>query len=310
MAKKLTQEDFIERAKQVHGNKYDYSKIKYINFRTKVCIICPEHGEFWQRPMHHLFNHGCPKCSGKEKLTQENFIEKARKIHGDKYDYSKVNYIGNKTKVCIICPKHGEFWQRPNDHLNGKGCSICAGKIKKTTEQFIEESKKNHGDKYDYSKVDYINGITKVCIICPEHGEFWQTPNDHLDGHGCPKCNKSSLEKEVEMLLGSKHIIFEQQKRFDWLGRQSLDFYLPEYNIAIECQGEQHYKPIKHFGGIKTYNYTIKRDEKKKLLCEKNNIILLYYTHCKINNNDNNIYYNKNSLLNNVLKHTYYADGY
>ena len=300
MAKKLTQNEFIEKAKQVHGSKYDYSKVTYINSRTKVCIVCPEHGEFWQTPAHHLFNHGCPKCADNQKMTKKQFIQKAKKIHGDKYDYSEVEYKGNKIKICIICPEHGEFWQRVDDHLNGKGCSKCAGRIK-TTDDFIKKARKVHGDKYDYSKTNYIKSNIKICIICPEHGEFWQTPNDHLDNHGCPKCNQSKLEKEIEQFLKDKKINFEPQKHFKWLGKQSLDFYLPEYNTAIECQGEQHFKPVKHFGGMKRHNYTVKCDKKKKALCEKNNIMLLYYTHHKTDANYDNIYYNKIHLLN-VLK--------
>ncbi len=299
--RKLTQEEFIEKAINVHRGKYDYSKVVYINNRTKICITCPVHGDFFQLPNHHLKGVGCPKCNWGVLLTTKEFIEKAKNIHGDKYDYSKTEYIDSKTKICIICPEHGEFWQRPNDHLNKKGCPKCAGKIKLTTEEFIKKAKQVHGDKYDYSKVEYNCIRDKICIICPEHGEFWQTPNDHLDNHGCPKCNQSKLEKEIEMLLKNEKINFEAQKHFKWLGKQSLDFYLPEYNTAIECQGEQHFKPVKHFGGAKRHNYTVKCDKKKKALCEKNNIMLLYYTHYKTDANYDNIYYNKIHLLN-VLK--------
>ena len=111
-------------------------------------------------------------------MNTKEFIEKAKRIHGDKYDYSKVKYVNNRTKVCIICPEHGEFWQRPTSHLKGCICYRCSQKAKakkqkkSSTNEFIEKAKKIHGDKYDYSKVEYINAKTKVCIICPEHGEF------------------------------------------------------------------------------------------------------------------------------------------
>ena len=110
-------------------------------------------------------------------LTTQEFIERARKVHGDKYDYSKVEYVNNRVKLCIICPIHGEFWQTPNAHLNGQGCSMC-GRISQTKkralskETFITKARKVHGDKYDYSKVEYVNNRTKVCIICKKHGEF------------------------------------------------------------------------------------------------------------------------------------------
>jgi hypothetical protein len=102
--------------------KYDYSKVKFEHVNKHVCIICPEHGEFWQKPGIHLRGYGCPICGGSKRLTNEEFIEKARLVHEDKYDYSKVNYINTSTKVCIICPEHGEFWQTPNSHLFGAGC--------------------------------------------------------------------------------------------------------------------------------------------------------------------------------------------
>jgi hypothetical protein len=297
--KKLTQKEFIEKAKNIHKNKYDYSKVIYKNYREKVCIICPEHGEFWQKPQHHLYNHGCPTCGGREKNDMHTFIEKAKKVHGDKYDYSKVQYINNKTKVCIICPEHGEFYQKPNDHLSGKGCEKCAGR-NLTTKEWIESAIKVHKQKYDYSKVEYINGKTKVCIICPEHGEFWQTPQDHLSKHGCPYCHESKLEKEVEKLLMENNILFEKQKTFDWLLNRihmRLDFFIPNINIAIECQGIQHYEPIKRFGGEKGFIKTVERDLKKAKLCEENGIKLIYFTHYKNINKTGNIYCNKDTLL-------------
>ena len=198
-------ENFIIEANNIHNNKYDYSKVEYINGNTKVCIICPEHGEFWQTPNSHIFQKaGCPKCS-KQFMDRDYFIECARKIHGNKYDYSKVEYVNNRTKVCIICPEHGEFWQTTHNHLAGAGCGQCA-KNYSNKDLFIEKAKKIHGDKYDYSKVEYINNHTKVCIICPVHGEFWQTPNCHLNGQGCPKCRMPYLERKMELFLEENNI--------------------------------------------------------------------------------------------------------
>ena len=290
MSKKLTINEFIEKAKQVHGEKYDYSKVEYVNAKTKVCIICPEHGEFWQTPSSHLQGQGCAECGGTKKLTTKGFIEKAKKIHGDKYDYSKVNYATNHTKICIICPEHGEFWQEPSNHLVGKGCIKCSKKYNFSTSEWVSKAKEVHGDKYDYSKVEYTNNRTKLCISCKIHGDFLQEPNNHLQGQGCPLCSESKLEKEINRILVENNILFERQKKFDWLGRQSLDFYLPEYKVAIECQGEQHYKPV-DFGGKgnewakQELLKTIKRDNKKKILCSDNCIKLLYYS----NENKQNI---------------------
>jgi len=287
--KKLTTEEFIKKARSVHGDKYNYSKVDYINKRTKVCIICPEHGEFWQRPGDHLSGNGCyhcgrKKCLGK-KVTTESFIKDAMLIHGDKYDYSKVNYVNSKTKVCIICPEHGEFWQIPSAHTSGQGCPKCKkykiGKNKHNTETFIKRAKEVHGDRYDYSKVNYVNSKTKVCIICPEHGEFWQEASRHLMGDNCPKCKNSSLETNISQILelnSIKYINGCNKSVLPWLGKQHLDFYLPEYNVGIECQGGQHFRPINFFGGLNYYFEIRKRDIKKLKLCKEHNIKLLYYT--------------------------------
>ena len=196
MIHQLTTEIFTQRAKAVHGDKYDYSKVEYKNSQTKVCIICPEHGEFWMKPNNHMNGQNCPICKGKFKRTTEWFINEARKIHGDKYDYSKAEYIKSDVETTIICKRCGtEFLQTPNKHLQGHGCSYCNyGRF--TTEEFVQRSKAAHGDKYDYSKSKYINNNTKVEIICPRHGSFWQIPRNHFVGIGCPKCGQGTMTRE------------------------------------------------------------------------------------------------------------------
>ena len=198
--RKLTQEEFVAKAREVHGEKYDYSKAKYVNNRTKVCVICPEHGEFWQVPYSHLNSYGCPKCAAivrNSKITKStlDFVGRAKSIHGEKYDYSKADYKAALERVCIICPVHGEFWQRAADHMSGCGCPKCAkisvaNKQRRTLLDFVSIARAVHGDKYDYSRANYVDSQTCICIICPEHGEFWQRPNNHLLGQGCPKCGK------------------------------------------------------------------------------------------------------------------------
>lgn len=178
--------------------------------------------------------------------TLEEFIKEAKEVHGDKYDYSKVNYINTHELVTIICPIHGEFQQSPKSHLH-YGCQKCARmevgkKNTKTTEEFIEKAKEIHGNKYDYSKSIYKGARIPLTIICSKHGEFQQKPMDHLQNKGCPFCNESHLEKEVKETLSLYNIDFVYQyKNKGILGRQSLDFYLPKYNIGIECQGKQHF---------------------------------------------------------------------
>ena len=194
--KKSTTEEFVQKVVLIHGEgKYDYSKVIYKNNKSKVTIICPEHGEFLQSPNKHLKGQGCPKCKEDEKRSStEQFIRKAILIHGDLYDYSKVDYKHSQSKVIIICPIHGEFNQTPNNHLKGQGCPKCANistgvRINSSTEEFIQKAILIHGEgKYDYSKVDYKHSLSKVIIVCQIHGEFEQSPNNHLNGRGCPKC--------------------------------------------------------------------------------------------------------------------------
>lgn len=289
-------EEFISKAKKVHGDKYDYSKAKYgKNNEEKICIICPEHGEFWQTPADHLKGNGCSKCGriktlNSIRLTTEKFVEKAKNIHGDKYDYSKVVYKGNKEKVCIICPKHGEFWQFPSNHLSGKGCFACRNELNSanntsSTEEFIEKAKIVHGDKYDYSKVDYKSAKEKVCIICPEHGEFWQRPTNHLSGFGCPMCFKGKSSKELKLKNDlEKDFINEEiiyQARPNWLKGQTFDFYFPKHNLAIEYQGEQHFFPIKLFGGEEQFKKNLSYDKRKNFLSTQNKCKILYFSYKK-----------------------------
>ena len=285
--KKLTKNEFIEKSELVHGNKYDYSKVEYVNNRTKVCIICPEHGEFWQVPSSHLQGIGCIQCGyatmkQKQRDNTKNFIKKAKEIHGDKYDYSKVEYVNRFTKVCIICPEHGEFWQTPSNHLGGHGCDKCGGTATNSLEDFITKANAVHDNKYDYSKVKYTNNSTKVCIICPEHGEFWQTPDKHLQRKGCPKCKESKMEEECRILLEKHGTKYISEKKFNWLKYRSflkLDFYLPVQNIAIEYQGEQHFNPVKKFGGVEMLKLIQERDRIKKELCEAHGIKIEYITY-------------------------------
>ncbi|MDW5288880.1 DUF723 domain-containing protein [Formosa sp. PL04] len=355
--------EFINKAKKVHGDKFDYSKVDYIRSHTKICILCPEHGEFYQKPTNHLSGNGCKKCAyqyshGKYRLTSlETFLSQAKEVHSDKYDYSNVKWENTSTKIAIICPIHGEFMQVPQNHIRLKcGCRKCGREIAKSkinkynTKYFIKEAKKVHGNKFDYSntecfnatdkleinclihgkfeqiavqhlkgsgcpkchfdqmaqdramgkelfinkakelfgdkfnysKVKYLNGQKNVCIICPEHGEFEVSPNNHLSKKsGCPICNESKLERELAFILDEQNIIYERQKRFKWLGRQSLDFYLSEYNIAIECQGIQHFKPV-DFGGKgeesanQLFEQTKKRDNRKLKKCLSKNMVMIY----------------------------------
>ena len=176
MGRKFSQEDFINKVKIIHNNKYDYSKTIYKNKKTNVIIICPEHGEFFQNPEVHLRGSGCKEC-GKSISKSKRFkdfsivLEEFKKVHGNKYDYSKVKYNGTDSKVEIICPEHGSFFQTPYEHKKGSGCPYCF-EFYKTNEDFISSAKKVHGDKYDYSKVNFLNVRDKVDDIFNSIGDF------------------------------------------------------------------------------------------------------------------------------------------
>ena len=283
MSRKINKQEFIEKAKKVHGDKYDYSKIEYVNYQVKVCIICPIHGEFWQTPTEHAKGSGCPLCweerRGKsKKITMKIFLERAKEIHGNKYDYSKVSFNNIMEKVCIICPIHGEFWQSPNDHLNSKRkCPQCAHRsYKKTTDEFIEEATKKFGNKYDYSKVVYERKDKPVCIICPIHGEFWQAPKVHLRSvDGCPKCTneKNGLNKRI-----SKEEFIKKAKKIhgDKYDYSKVKYVGTEKEICIICpiHGEFHQRPHNHIGQKQGCPYctTSHLENEISLLLRNNNI--------------------------------------
>lgn len=193
--RKLTTEEFIVRAKEAHGDRYSYDKTKYINNKTKVIITCPTHDEFEQKPKSHLDGQGCPSCGGTKKLHINTFVLKSKVVHGNMYKYDKTKYINNKTKVIITCSEHGDFIQIPYHHLKGVGCPSCAGLKKLTTEEFIRLAKTAHGDKYDYSKVEYLNSRAKIIITCPVHGDFEQRAQHHLHGSGCPNCAVTGFDQ-------------------------------------------------------------------------------------------------------------------
>lgn len=221
------------------------------------------------------------------KSNTEEFIKKAEAVHGDKYDYSETNYVDAWTPITIICKKHGPFTMSAHNHLRGQGCPLCGnekkGAYRKVSlEDFIRRANEKHHNKYDYSLVDLKNTWSKVDIICPIHGKFSQKPNDHLRGIGCPECGKKFgvSEKEVLSALQDKYGNVEYQKPFPFLksktSYQTLDYYLPDYSIGIEYQGDQHFRAKTKFGGEIEYEKVKDRDARKFQKCEENGIKMFY----------------------------------
>lgn len=278
----------IERAQKVHrDDDYIYHPELIYSSYEKIGIECKKHGIFWQSIANHINSKcKCPKCMEEiaglsNRLTFESVVERANKVHNNKYTYHKDIYINTMSKTLITCPIHGDFQQTMHSHLSGQGCPKCSiEKLRYTTRlsqyDFIEKIKYVHRNKnYDFSKVVYDGCENKVIVGCPKHGEFKIKALSLQQGQGCPICRMPKLEIAVRNILIENNIKYVMQKRFKkWLGGQSLDFYLPDYNIGIECQGIQHFKNDKMYNKLEEVQ---NRDERKKKLCRNNNVHLIYY---------------------------------
>lgn len=280
---------FLEEAVKTHNGKYDYSKAIFSGLNKKLKILCPVHGGFSQSPAKHIIRkQGCPDCAGTKKGTKERFIEKARNIHGNKYNYDKVIYKTTHTKVIITCPIHGDFEQTPANHThknNPQGCYLCAGRKRWSKDRFVDEATKAHKGEYDYSNVVWNGLKEKVEIICPFHGTFKQLPVVHLKGSSCQRCLSSKGETKIRHILKNQKIVFEEQFYFeDCLNINPLPFdFLIRVNgkkALIEYQGPHHYKPV-GFGNKKQNAIAIqfenvkKRDEIKAKWCLEKKLPLL-----------------------------------
>lgn len=249
--KKLTTEEFITKARLVHKNKYDYSKAVYVSGGKQIKILCKTHGEFLQIASGHLSGKGCPICaiyrnSEGRRLTTKSFIEKSTVVHCGKYSYDLVDYKDSRTKVKITCKDHGVFEQIPSAHLTGKGCPICGSKnngdrCRKSQDTFIKEAITKHGNKYCYNKVKYIGANLEVSIVCNKHGEFTQTPSNHLRGEGCPACS-------YELRASSS--------------RMSQEEFI---HRAIACHGERYDYKLVDYRGIYA---------KVKIICKEHGVFL------------------------------------
>lgn len=274
-------EIFIKKAKEVHNNKYNYSKVRYIDSKTDIIIICPEHGEFIQKPYLHLQKHGCPFCYNKQrgnslKMDFELFKEKLYKIYGNKYNFDNYNYINYNTREQIICKEHGVFYRSPFELLKGKECPVCMKRERKVIskvsnfKKFLTKAKEIHGDKYDYSKVKYNGSYNPIEIICQKHGSFFQKPTYHLCGNGCPICAnetiKSTAEIQIEEFLKTLNIKFVKNAR-SIIYPYELDIYIEDKQIAIEYDGLYWHNELN-----KDKNYHLNKTK----LCEEKGIRLIH----------------------------------
>lgn len=293
----FSKEIFIKKAERIHGDKYDYSLVDYVNSMTKIKIICNTCGlVFEQKPTSHInIKQGCLNCSRAKRIdTKNDFIKKAKKRHGDRYEYNNVIYKNSKTNIRINCKKHGEFLQTPNMHTRGEGCPKCAvdtqaSKMSLGREVFILKSRKIHGEKYNYSLVDYRQNKKHVIIICDTHGEFEQLPCNHMKGFGCYKCGQSYGEAKISDTLTKWNVNFIKEKTFNGCENPEtkyklrFDFYIPERNLIIEFDGLQHFFAVKHFGGKEGFKQRLQRDRFKNNWCKDNsvNLVRIPYTKFK-----------------------------
>jgi hypothetical protein len=238
-------EKFIEKCKNIHGDKYLYEKVEYIGNRINIIITCKKHGDFNQRPHNHLIGKGCPSCSGNKPLIKDVFIEKSKIKHNNIYDYSLVNYVNSNTQVDIICKIHGIFKQLPKKHKNGSGCQKCGGSEKLTKEDFITKSNKIHYNRYDYSLVIYKGNKYKIDILCKEHGIFKQLPSNHLKGFGCSKCSNKHIPNNIEFIEKANRI-HNNLYKYD-----KVNYINCKTKIDIECSKHGIFKqtPNSHLTG-------------------------------------------------------------
>jgi hypothetical protein len=256
--------EFVTRARKIHGRKYDYSRVRYVNVDTPVEVVCRKHGSFFPAPWTHVRKKsptGCKLCSSaragafRRESHKKSFVAKARQVHGKAYDYSKTVYKDARSKLTIVCPRHGPFKQEAFSHLRGIGCPRCGverrglQRRKEAAGAFVEKARKVHGRKYRYEKTVYARASGMIVVTCPKHGDFKQTANGHLGGNGCSKCKadrlrdafadtKAGFVRKARQRHGSK---------FTYLG----DYVNSRTPMLIACKehGRFHQAPISHLKG-------------------------------------------------------------
>ena len=291
--RRYTQEDFLAKSIEVHGEKYDYSESKYVSSQEKVIISCPIHSQFLQTPYQHWHGAGCGKC-GREasaktmSWTQEEFISQCNITHNGFYNYEKSIYKGLTQDMVVLCPVHGEFEANAQAHRDGVRCRKCWGEGSRgpnfDTSEFIRRVTLVHGDIYDYSLAEYQGNKETIEIICLKHGSFFKRAKAHIDGSGCPSCNDYSQgELKIIHILNKNKINFVYNKTFEECRNPStgklllFDFYIEQFDcpILIEYDGKQHFVPVEHWGGEERFIKSQERDLFKNDFCLKSNIRLI-----------------------------------
>lgn len=283
MSRKITNEIFVQELAALHPNLIPLTQ--YNGDKESVVVRCVKHNyDFTTKPNTLKHGSGCKFCgrersSDRRRKSVRKLLEELNAVHNSKYEYPhiKEEYRNNKSEITIVCPIHGEFKQKTIKHLQGEGCKLCSHQsFPYTTKTYIQRANEVHHNRYNYDKTTYIDRYTDIVITCPTHGDFIQNPKVHLGGCGCQKCKESIFEREIRNILDKNHILYAYEDKTHTLSNKSVDFYLNDYNIAIECQGEQHFIPVDFFGGEKKLETYIYRDILKNDELFANNIKIIY----------------------------------
>lgn len=331
MPKKKTTEQFIEEAKEVHGNNYIYDEVTYNGRKKEVYIICPKHGGFWQRPDKHLIGHGCPECAQESRnkirtiplfkrleFIKESCLRKNLSFlgfcnrNGEPCEYD--NYTTHLRLKCNVC---GHEWTSTNYdnflHKDTKCVRCQANKRNDFNAHSAEDAIKSINRRLnkdvsflyfcdtDGKSIEYVRGKNiRIKLKCNKCQQEWIT-TFFTPNQSCPLCYGFKLEHQIMSFLEENKIHYNLHKHFPWLSKLSVDFFLPQYNTAIECQGKQHFSVVEWFGGEKEFKKIIERDERKRKLCEENGIKLLYYSNLGIDY-PYKVYEDKEELLKEIIK--------
>lgn len=295
---KYSKSEIIEEFKNIHGDEFDYSDADYKSMSDKIKITHKKCGRlFTQLPSSHL-KYGCMACSAKErgaevvKKSKHYFVSLARSIHGDKYDYDLSGFSKMNSKIDVFCRVHKiHFYPTAANHTHSKnptGCPMCGAQkchdsLRKGRDKFVNDAILVHGNHYSYEDVEYKNNRDKVKIVCPHHGPFYQAPWSHISGNGCKSCSGSRMERLINLLLMDMGVNFAREFSFqDCRAVAPLRFDFAIFNEEhgepvglIEYHGEQHFRPVEHFGGKAEYEQRVIRDKIKEDYCSKNNLPLL-----------------------------------
>jgi hypothetical protein len=327
-SKRISNEDALSKAmSSKHGNDVTFERFRYNGRHEKSIFTCPTHGDFLMEYGAFCSGQGCPKCGiesrkNARKIPQTLVEGRIKEKHPD-YLMNRFVYSGMDKKSIFGCPVHGDFSMTPAHLLNGENCPECAKieRIKKETSNIsdvISKFNELFDNRYDYSKFSYKNAHNKSTVICPVHGEFSIDAFHHLRGQGCPICSSSHLEREIMKLLKENDIEYEREYILIGVSRNKYDFFIPKFNILIECQGEQHYVPI-NFSGItdedkikERHDELISRDKEKYFDAINNGYKILYYTEPFLFRNkeinvfsnwysDKKVFIDKKCLLKNIM---------